>query len=176
MINTTKFPTVTLEPNLFIEQPSGDDEYDDDDEVENDSHIFPTPEDRTRFMKIFTDLGVTSAEIIFSGSGDDGGIEDTKLSDAVGNVMPFPPKPVMGWEIKRSEYGVTPATSTFEQKSMSVQDLLSTVFYAAIEETGLDWYNDEGGFGTLVIDFRNTRIHLNVSINQTSSIDYSHTY
>ena len=58
---------------------------------------------------------------------------------------------------------------------MSLNLVIENVAYAAIESTGLDWYNNDGGQGTFEIDLTASppTIHLGIGINYTETEDHS---
>lgn len=160
---------------------SNDDDDDDEDsehDLSDDSHIFPTPEDRTRVMALLASLGATRIEVAFSGGGDSGEVQGATLLDAVGNEIPMPDHQILGWEIQKSDYGVVPKTRTAVPRMMSIDKLLIQMTYDALEETNLDWYNNEGGGGELTIDFRETPplLQLTVDINYTSTDTHGFNY
>ncbi len=149
-----------------------------EDEDEDDKHIFPTSEDRTRIMDILATLGATRIEVTFSGGGDSGEVQGATLLDAVGNVVGIPNQEILGWGIKKSGYGVSPRTQTVIYKKMSIEELLIQMTYDALEHTHLDWYNNDGGYGTLIIDLRKSppKLSLDLNINYTESSNHRFTF
>lgn len=148
--------------------------YEDDKDLSDDSGIFPTPEDRTRIMNLLASLGATRIEITFSGGGDSGEVDSATLLDAIGNELPMPDMKVQGWE-KTKVWEKGGCTVTIEPKVMTINELLIQMTYDALEETSLDWYNNEGGAGEMIIDFRESppRLELEVGINYTETSDHS---
>jgi hypothetical protein len=53
--------------------------------------------------------------------------------------------------------------------SSSAQNALEALTYDYLEETGVDWYNGDGGFGTLEIDVEAGTVRLNVDVRYTES-------
>jgi len=50
-----------------------------------------------------------------------------------------------------------------------VSDAIEEIVYDYLEETGIDWYNNDGGYGELVIDVESGTISLDVSTRYTES-------
>ena len=56
-----------------------------------------------------------------------------------------------------------------ENCAKSVYEAIEEITYDYLDETGVDWYNNDGGFGDLVIDVDNGTIALDVSTRFTQS-------
>jgi len=123
-----------------------------------------TENDMTGLLLQLADLGVTGIKIIYSGGGDSGAIDDiiytteevTSLQD-LDDLDPY---------------------------SMNVLNLrdLSTSFYSDIEDFAIsklldnieDWWNNEGGYGTVLIAIPSGNYKINNNIYFTETITYNH--
>jgi hypothetical protein len=88
------------------------------------------------------EIGGEYIEVAFSGSGDDGAIDDITLYNHLEN------------DIK------------FELKSSEIEDL----FYECIDEKAQyegDWVNNNGGYGTLSINLKDNTYDLDISFYTT---------
>ena len=62
---------------------------------------------------------------------------------------------------------VTPQQST-------LNEAIDELTYDYLEETGVDWYNNDGGYGELVIDVNAGTVALEVNVRYTeSTTEYS---
>ena len=59
-----------------------------------------------------------------------------------------------------------------------VHEIIKQVTFDALEESGMDWYNNDGGQGYLTIDFNHSppEIDLELGINHTATTDYSFSF
>ena len=123
-----------------------------------------TENDMTGLLLQLADLGVTGIKIIYSGGGDSGAIDDiiytteevTSLQD-LDDLDPY---------------------------SMNVLNLrdLSTSFYSDIEDFATsklldeieDWWNNEGGYGTVLIAIPSGNYKINNSIYISNTEEYTH--
>jgi len=123
-----------------------------------------TENDMTGLLLQLADLGVTGIKIIYSGGGDSGAIDDiiytteevTSLQD-LDDLDPY---------------------------SMNVLNLrdLSTSFYSDIEDFATsklldeieDWWNNEGGYGTVLISIPSGNYTINNNIYISNTEEYTH--
>ena len=133
---------------------------------------FPSTEHRDRLLALLRAAGITSVRISYSGSGDSGNIEDVECFNAAGDSVATPPVSIL-WAQKSSVWNSKkmrwepPSDDSVET---SIEDVLRDICDKALEDSGLDWYNNEGGQGHLQMDFPGNdepRIMLEVGINIT---------
>jgi hypothetical protein len=114
-------------------------------------------------------LGVSVATVEFSGSGDSGSINDIYVD--------------IGLSLKEHEiefvnprdvYTPSGYKKQYTRESISLYDALVTFTYDQLSDTGLDWYNNDGGQGTLEIDLSADppAIRLGVEINVIHTEDH----
>lgn len=141
--------------------------------------LFPTQELRDTFMSKVRLLGITEILVEFSGSGDSGNVEDPRFYDAhdaditaqvatkdlewpetVGNLV--------DGEWKTSEVLLL----------RSLTNIVAEMADYALEQSGLDWYNNDGGQGDMRFTFTpaGMDVLLSVSVNTTTTEDSSYEY
>jgi NACalpha-BTF3-like transcription factor len=148
------------------------------------SGIFPTPDDKDRLMAQLKSLGVATLEVVFSGGGDSGAIDCVEAFSAeVDEEHRWRPGKVVklegvmfanAWE-KKSVYN--DMTRSWEDSEVRVPEkditlVLEQVCYEALSQTGLDWYNNDGGQGTFKVTFDESGepvIELEVGVNYTET-------
>lgn len=140
---------------------------------------FPDPERKKLLMTLLKVMGGHKVEVSFSGGGDSGSIEGVFLMDSDGNEIK-----IDGAEFEWHEY-----SSSFDNeakgwnyttayKVMPLSDILTQICDDCLETTNLDWYNNEGGQGSLEIDLKTDppTINLNVGINYTHTDDHNYDF
>jgi hypothetical protein len=118
-------------------------------------------------------LGVTLADISFQGGGDSGEIYSIDLyKGLMHNESIEMPTDMVSWT--KQVYGDQVKT----QKDISIGDVLDDIGYRVLDATGMDWYNNEGGQGTVHIYFDEElpRIEVNMEINVTHTEDHDITF
>lgn len=136
---------------------------------------FPSPEHKTILLTQLRTLGVKTVEVDFSGGGDSGDIDNVNVYD---NNMKYVDLTVHSLDWPEESSTLDPITKTWvhtERTSLkSLDHILRNVTYDALAASGLDWYNNDGGEGALVIDFNKSppEIRLNVGINYTTTEDH----
>lgn len=123
-------------------------------------------ENLRRILPILAAHGVATVTVYFEGSGDSGSIQD----------IAYHPEPSARLETVPAEILLTSASfddgqwhTTAGATETSVHEAIDALTYDYLEETGVDWYNDDGGFGELVIDVAQGTVSLDVSVRYTES-------
>lgn len=116
-------------------------------------------------------LGVAKVAITFSGSGDSGEIEHTELYNANEDIIPMPDD-MVAWT--KQTYGEQGAAS----KPVKLRDALEDIGYRVLDETGMDWYNNDGGQGVVFLDVDGAvfGVRVDMEINYTSHEDHEFEY
>jgi hypothetical protein len=132
-------------------------------------NIFPSKQEKDTLLTQLNLLGARRVFVEFRGGGDDGQVEGVYYKDKHDDMHDIPTD-MMSWT--KMTYG----TQAPETKNTSLVDVLEDLCYRALDQTGLDWYNNEGGQGQLVIDFTDTptSIMLNVGINTMTTDDHDY--
>jgi hypothetical protein len=140
--------------------------------------LFPSKFHRDLVLTQLRTLGVVNVEISFSGGGDSGSIDAARCCDANNKVIDLPDTK-FDWPRERTTFDTNLTTGhpwkreTYVEK-LTLAQILEALTNDALEEQNLDWYNNDGGQGSLTIDFTQSPpdIQLNVGINITTTEDH----
>ena len=140
------------------------------------SKPFPDKDKKDLLMTLLKVLGGRKVEVSFDGSGDSGSIDYVDLVDQDGKEISLK-NATFDWHERASEFDPHQnkwLMTTKPVPNMPVADILKQITEDALEESGHDWYNNEGGYGRLNIDLTTTppEITLSVSIRYTNTEDY----
>lgn len=132
------------------------------------TNIFPSKEEKETLLTQLNLLGAKRVYVEFRGGGDDGQVEGVYYQDKHDEMQDIPTD-MIAWT--KQTYG----NQEKETKNMTLVDVLEDVCYRALDHTGLDWYNNEGGQGQLTIDFTESppNIFLNVGVNTMTTEDHN---
>ena len=151
--------------------------------------IFPNKEQKTIFLNMLKVLGGHIARVSFSGGGDSGEIDHGELFDA--NNHPINMEGVtFDWTSNsdrwvENEGSVVDALgrrgewrTVVETQTLPLAEILQRITEQMLEDSGHDWYNNEGGQGQLeILLYTNPpTITLNVGINVTTTEDHEYDY
>lgn len=126
--------------------------------------VFPTLQDRVNVLTRLKMLGVKEVRVTFSGGGDDGSIDDVEAVSHQDTYIDLTEELISGWE-KREDYHQNEWIKTIKRiDNMKLTELLKEMCQDALEETGLDWYNNSGGEGALTIDFTESPPKINLEV------------
>lgn len=140
------------------------------------SSIFPSEAHRDELLMRLKLLGIAVITVDFSGSGDSGNINDVLAQTADGVEVKLDDQPLMSWMEETSTHN--PVTRQWDKSyhpaNLSLESILTKMAEQALEETNLDWYNNDGGQGEFTIDFRESppKIELQVGINYTQTDEH----
>ncbi len=131
--------------------------------------IFASEQEKTKLLTQLNLLGAKKVIVEFQGGGDDGQVDGVYLFDQ-NNVDIDVPNDMIAWTT------LTYGSQQAESKPTKLLDALEDLCSRALDNTGLDWYNNDGGQGNLVIDFSENppSIKLNVGINHRTTEDYEY--
>jgi len=143
------------------------------------SKAFPSPEHRTILLSTLKLLGASEVIVNFSGGGDSGEIQSVDVFD-VNNKSVDIDSQSLEWVEARSFYDHE-GSQWINDTSVATKplsDILEQVTLNALEEQGIDWYNNDGGQGQLTIDFSTSppTIELNVGVNYMETEEHSFDY
>lgn len=108
-------------------------------------------ENLRRVLPLLQEPGIREVIVSFDGSGDSGSIWDVRFEPA--------------WEGEEPIVSILKVASRQDPDSrrwiespvieeVPLKEAISTLAYDYLEETDVDWYNNEGGYGDLTIDVR----------------------
>ena len=140
------------------------------------SYPFQSDEQRDLLMTLLKVMGGRSVVVNFDGGGDSGNIEYVGLLDQEGKVIDLT-NATFDWHEKSSQFEAGKWYVRYTPKpNMPVSDILQAICEDALDDAGHDWYNNDGGYGSLTIDLTTTppEIKLSVSIRYTSTEDYEY--
>ena len=131
--------------------------------------IFANEQEKATLLTQLNLLGAKRVVVEFQGGGDDGQVDGVYLYDQ-NDVDIDVPNDMIAWTTQT--YGGQEA----ESKQTKLVDALEDLCSRALDNTGLDWYNNDGGQGNLTIDFKENppSIKLNVGINHRTTEDYEY--
>lgn len=135
--------------------------------------FFDSKEEMIAFTAQMKMLGVTLADISFQGGGDSGEIYSIDLYKGPTHDESMEmPTDMVSWT--KQIYG----DQVKLQKNISIGDVLDDIGYRVLDATGMDWYNNEGGQGTVHIYFDEELplIVVDMGINETRVEDHEFTF
>lgn len=116
-------------------------------------------------LKMIKDGGGKEIRIGFDGSGDSGSVDSVDIYDGSKSLnMEFS---VDYLEMSSSWNKEGGWVKTESIKRMPVKQALEQFCYDMLEETGIDWYNNDGGYGELYITLDPCEIQLEISTRYT---------
>lgn len=116
------------------------------------------------------DHSVRTVTASFDGSGDDGSIQNIDYGDA--SVTPA--SILVEVDLVHRSFNGHEWTTNRVLERMNPNDAIEAVTSDYLAETGVDWYNNDGGFGELVIDVAQGSVALEVNLRYTeSSTEYA---
>lgn len=119
-----------------------------------------------RLLPILRLHNVTDVCVGFDGSGDDGSIYDISYQ---GNRA-FNDKQIMVEHYTTTRiFDDGQWTTRSGRTQNSVYKALEDLTYEYLDETGIDWVNNDGGFGHLEIDVEQGTVSLNIDVRYTES-------
>lgn len=126
-------------------------------------------ENEKRLYAAFILYGVTQVEVNFDGSGDSGCIEyvniegpDEKTQDAAVITIYVYKGTVFNPETKQWE------KRPHQETQVSLKDAIEAIVYDQLNESNVDWYNNDGGFGSWTWDSKNG-VEFHIDVRQTVS-------
>lgn len=124
-------------------------------------------ENLRRVLPILRDHRIESVTVTFDGSGDSGSIDDIHFAPAA-NADTIRDATIehlaTGSVFDDGQWRTaqTPQTAT-------VYEAIEALTYDYLEETGINWYDNDGGFGNLEIDVANASVTLEINQRYTES-------
>lgn len=129
-------------------------------------------ENLRRILPVLRDHGVREVTVSFDGSGDSGSIEDVNY----GGVQIEPASIMVDVEVVHRAFQSGRWVTDHVLERTDLNTAIETLTDDYLSETGVDWYNNDGGFGELAIDVAEGTVALEVSVRFTdSSTEYSST-
>jgi hypothetical protein len=150
-----------------------------DDSVE-ECELFVDQRQYVEFMATLKLLGCTQVQIEFSGGGDSGEIQQAqawgngKPIDLTQHTMQF----TYTQEVWSAEPGKPARSKQQVTEEKNLGEVLKSLCEDALEETGIDWYNNDGGSGCFYVDYGQDppRLRLEVETYYTTSDNHDFDY
>lgn len=132
-------------------------------------------ENLRRILPVLREQQIRSITVSFEGTGDSGSIENIAFDGHLSQEA-FDALPVTYLATGRIfDEGVWRSTVTPTEGTM--HEAIEALTYDYLEETGVDWYNCDGGYGELEINVTRGTVELQVSVRYSEShLEYSGTY
>jgi hypothetical protein len=134
--------------------------------------VFGTNAQKERLVTLLKLHGITSVTAEFAGSGDSGSIDELIFWRHAENISAQTlalPIFWMGdkkreWDAARERWVETAPVEV----ERTLESVIEQITYTALDRTGLNWCNDEGGQGMLCLDLLTTppSMQLDVGVNR----------
>ena len=125
-------------------------------------------ENLARVLPVLAERGIAHVEISFSGEGDEGSVDGVSFSP---KIEGFDPKAV-NTDFARTEnvLGDDGWKNDTRIVSSTVFDAMCDIGHEYAMASDVNWYDNEGGFGTLSIDVAAKSAHLEVNVNVRDAV------
>jgi hypothetical protein len=137
----------------------------DDSRSEDGSHCYLAT--LRAVLPVLSRLEVQTVRVSFDGSGDEGAIEWIEyypaMTDALETAMVEHPRGERRFDGGRWE-------TVFRQTTQTIEEAIKELTYDYLEETDVDWYNNDGGYGALTIDVGRATVELEVNTRVVDSV------
>lgn len=119
-----------------------------------------------RVIPHLQELGVGRVYVYFDGSGDSGCIDSVTFYDREGHVITDIEASVSVMQKRQTFENQLWITQTYEQQ-MSLPNAIEHIVDDWLEESNVDWYNGDGGFGDCTIDVERGEITMDINVRIT---------
>jgi hypothetical protein len=116
-------------------------------------------------LQMIKDGGGKEIRVSFDGSGDSGSVESAEIYNGDKNLNMLFSVDYLEVSSNWSKDGGWVKTESV--KRMPVKEALEAFCYDLLENTGIDWYNNDGGYGELRITLDPVEIQLEVNTRYT---------
>lgn len=143
--------------------------------------LFPNETFKASFLAKLKELTIDNMTVQFSGCGDSGAIDSVEFyrKMTTGSHSVVDVKDVtLKWQTETTNYDHETKgwkMSTLEQ-DYPLTEIGEFIAYAALEQCGLDWYNNDGGQGEFTLAFDEAgepQISLDIGINYMETSQYN---
>lgn len=119
-----------------------------------------------RVLPVLQRQGVEHVTVTFSGSGDSGAIDWAYFT-------PDQPEEFKQTRVEQLNtnrfYEDDRWRTALVSENMTIEDALHNITLNYLEETNVNWYDNDGGYGDLVIDVAARSVSLDINVNYTES-------
>lgn len=130
--------------------------------IDQDDETLSYHEQFNLLVPILRDRSVTSVVVEFDGGGDSGAIES---STYLGNPN-FDSDELVLWSKRVTTYDVSTGaySTTVVEEPQSIDSILCSAVDEWLDGTGVDWYNNSGGYGTFYLNIKKGTYGLDVFV------------
>lgn len=129
-------------------------------------------ENLRRILPVLNEHGVRTVTVSFDGSGDSGSIQGIEYDEKTLT----PSSILVEANVVQRSFNGREWIANHVLQPMNLNDAIEAVTDDYLAETGVDWYNNDGGYGELIIDVAEGTVALEVNVRFTeSSTQYSST-
>lgn len=138
---------------------------------------FPDKDQKHVLITFLRMIGAVQVEVRFQGGGDCGEIEEARAYDKEGKELDISVSK-LDWTTEKEVFKDGEWVRETVQDWVVVKDILRNATETMLENEGLDWYNNDGGQGVMLIDLLADPpvITLEVGINYTRTEDHEFDY
>lgn len=130
--------------------------------------------------------GFTKAIVYFDGCGDSGSVESVSFYKGE-QYIPTDLTTLNSDTLKTKKYPIVTTSTSYdedskkwvdldESKLCSAPELIEHIAYQKLDESNIDWYNNDGGYGELMFIFNKKKIKLNMNTRYTEVNTYNFSY
>ena len=113
-------------------------------------------------LKMLTELAIIEVTAEFSGGGDSGCVEQAEITEALHDLKSYENVMTLQWHADKHNDGVQEPIAKF----------LNALVEELVMSCDMDWYNNDGGFGSILIRPGENRIFVDMNINETVSENF----
>ncbi len=122
-------------------------------------------------LPVLRERGVQSVHVDFDGVGDSGSIGQIECTpgehgDVLNEIIEHP--------ATQRSFEDGRWVSRVHQTRQTLREALEELTYEYLEETGVDWYNNDGGYGELIVDVPQGSVFLDVNVRFTEATNEVH--
>lgn len=138
---------------------------------------FPDKDKKNVLITFLRMIGGVRVVVDFQGGGDSGEVSNAQLFDKHEKLIDIT-KSKLDWSTEKDVFKDGVWSTESEQNFVVANDILVSATETMLENEGLDWYNNDGGEGSLTIDLTTEppTMLLDVNINRMESDNYEFDY
>lgn len=138
---------------------------------------FPDKDKKHVLITFLRMIGAVQVEVLFQGGGDSGEIQEAQVYDKDTRQLDISTSK-LDWTTEKEVFKDGEWVRETVQEFMVVKDILRNATETMLENEGLDWYNNDGGQGRMLIDLtaEPPAITLEVGINYTQTDEHEFDY
>lgn len=114
-------------------------------------------------LRSLLSIGATRAVVTYNGSGDSGQVEEIRLFSGKKELVLKSDDRVKlyrGTTLFNPADKFDPWKTSFERIELSLDEALQQIAEDLLDYNGIDWYNDDGGYGEVEIDIKKQKLKL----------------